>query len=128
MSLVTPDFTEVQDEVTPGTYKTRIVTAEQKEWSPGKPYINWTLETYGEPEQKNNGRKIFHKTSLTGKGAFMLQRFYRAATGEVLQGAFDTEQLYGKNVEVEIVDGVNRQTGEATGYTEVKSVRPVSAQ
>lgn len=126
MSLVQPDFSEIQDEVTPGTYKVRIVKAEQREWSPGKPYLNWELETWGETDAKNNGRRIFHKTSLTGKGVFMLQRMYRAATGEVLTGAFDTEQLYGKNLEVEIVDGVNRQTGEATGYTEVKSVRPCS--
>jgi hypothetical protein len=126
MSLVTPDFSEIQEEIAAGTYKVRVRKGDVKEWPSGGTYINWEMETYGEPEPKNNGRRVFHKTSCSGKGAFMLQKFYRAATGQALAGSFDTEQLVGKQIEVDIVDGVNRQTGTATGYTEVKSVRPVS--
>lgn len=125
-TLVTPDFSEVQDEVSPGTYKVIVKKGEVKEWPNGGSYINWTLETFGENESKNNGRRIFYKTATSGKGAFMLQKFYRAATGSALTGAFDTNQLSGKKLEVEVVDGVNRQTGEPTGYTDVKSIRPVT--
>ena len=105
----------------------RVKKGEVKEWPNGGQYINWELETYGEAESKNNGRRVFHKTSTSGKGAFMLQQLYRAATGTDLKGQFDTEQLVGKQVAVEIIDGVNRQTGEPTGYTEVKRVKPVNA-
>ena len=125
MSLVTPNFDEIQDEVAPGVYKCTVKKAEKKAWPNGGEYINWQLETYGESEPKNNGRAVWHKTALSGRGAFVLQKFYRAATGEMLTGAFDTEQLLGKRVEVEVVAGVNRTTGEASGYNEVKSVKAV---
>lgn len=126
MSLVQPDFSEVQEDIRPGTYKCIVRRGEVKQWQSGDQYINWELETTGEAEPKNNGRRIYEKTPVSGKGAFRLQRFYRAATGQALQGSFDTEQLIGKQVMVEVVDGVNRQTGEPTGYTEVKAVRPAS--
>lgn len=126
MALVQPDFSEIQEEITPGTYKARVRKGDVKEWPNGGSYVNWELETYGESEPKNNGRRTFYKTSVSGRGAFMLQKFYKAATGQTLTGQFDTEQLVGKQVEIEVVDGVNRQTGEKTGYTDIKSVRPVT--
>ncbi len=123
MALIQPDFSEIQDQVTPGTYKVRVMEGTIKEWPNGGSYVEWKLETFGEETAKNNGRRIFHKTATSGKGAFMLQQFYRAATGAALTGSFDTEQLVGKEVAVELVDGVNRQSGEPTGYTEVKRVK-----
>ena len=126
MALVKPNFDEIQDDVAPGTYKGLIKKGELKEWPNGGQYVNWELETFGEANPKNNGRRIFYKTSTSGKGAFLLQRLYKAATGQALTGSFDTEQLVGKKVEVEIVDGVNRSTGVPTGYTDVKTVRPVA--
>lgn len=125
MSLITPDFSEIQDTVTPGTYKGVIKKGEVRNWPSGGSYVNWEIETYGEAESKNNGRRIFHKTSVSGKAAFQLQKFYRAATGQMLTGAFDTEQLIGKQVEVDIVDGV--RDGVPTGYTEVRNVRAVNS-
>jgi hypothetical protein len=124
--LITPNFDEIQDAVAPGTYKVRVKKGDVKEWPNGGTYINWELETYGEGESKNNGRRVFAKTSTSGKGAFMLQQFYRAAVGQALSGAFDTEQLVGKELAIEVVDGVNRQTGEPTGYTEVKRFKAIS--
>lgn len=121
--LVQPDFSEVADAVTPGTYKTIIKKGDVKEWQSGGQYVNWELETVGESDPKNNGRRIFHKTALSGKGAFTLQQIYQAAVGKALAGPFNTEELVGKTVVVELVDGVNRQTGEVTGYTEVKRVK-----
>lgn len=126
MALIKPDFSEVQDNVTPGTYKVRVKKGDVKEWPNGGTYVNWELETFGETEQKNNGRRVFAKTATEGKGAFMLQSFYRAATGKTLEGSFDTEQLVGKELAIEVVDGINRQTQEPTGYTEVKRFKSIS--
>lgn len=126
--LVTPNFDDVQDEVAPGTYKGIIKKGEVKEWPNGGQYINWELETFGESNPKNNGRRIFYKTSTSGKGAFLLQRLYKAVTGQALTGKFDTEQLVGKKVEIDIVDGIDRRTNTPTGYTDVKAVRSVSMQ
>jgi hypothetical protein len=123
--LITPDFSEIKEDVGPGSYKVRVKKGEVKEWPNGGQYVNWELETFGEAEQKNNGRRVFHKTSASGKGAFMLQQFYRAAVGTALSGAFDTEQLVGKELTIEVVDGI--RNGEPTGYTEVKRVRSISA-
>lgn len=124
MSLVTPDFSEIQEDVTPGTYRVVVKKGEVKEWPNGGTYVNWELETFGEPEAKNNGRRIFHKTSTSGKGAFTLQQIYRAAVGQALTGPFDTEQIIGKQVAVEVVAGM--KNGEPTGYNEVKRVKPIS--
>lgn len=121
MALITPDFSEVADQITAGTYKGIVKKGEVKEWPNGGSYINWEIETIGETDPKNNGRRIFHKTSVSGKGAFMLQQMYTAAVGTALTGAFDTEQLVGKQVAVEVVDGI--RNGEPTGYTEVKRVK-----
>lgn len=126
MPLIIPDFSEIAEEIGPGTYKVIIKKGDLKEWPSGGAYVNWEMETVGEAEPKNNGRRLFYKTSTSGKAAFQLQKLYKAAVGQALTGAFDTEQLCGKQVVVEVVDGVNRQTGEKTGYTDIKSVRPVS--
>ena len=127
MSLITPDFSEIQEDITPGTYKVRIRKGDVKEWPNGGQYVNWEMETFGESDPKNNGRRVFHKTSCSGKGAFMLQKFYRAATGQSLTGAFETEQLNGKEIVVEVVEGKDRTTGAPTGYNEVKAVKPVTS-
>jgi hypothetical protein len=82
MSLVVPDFSEVAEAVTAGTYKTIIKKGEVKEWPNGGVYVNWELETVGDSEPKNNGRRIFHKTSIQGKGAFMLQQIYQNRSQE----------------------------------------------
>ena len=129
--LIEPDFTDVQDAVDPGIYKVRVKDAKMGEWEKeGRvtKYVNWHLETYDESESKNNGRIIFHNTAINGRGAFRLQQFYKAVVGQTLtkeSPSFDLEMLLGKEVEVTIIDGVNRTTGVATGYTEVKSVKAI---
>lgn len=123
--LLVPDFSEVSDQVTPGTYCTRVTGAKPGEWSTGTKYINWELETFAEEDQKNNGRKIFHKTPIAGKGAFRLQQFYKAAMKQDIgPKGFDTEMLLGKEVKVTVVDGTTKD-GNASGYTEVKAVSPL---
>ena len=125
--LINPDFSEIQDTVEAGVYKVVVKKGEMKEWPNGGTYVSWEMETYGESEPKNNGRRIFHKTATSGKGAFTLQQLYKAAAGTALTGSFDTEAIVGKQVVIELVDGINRQTGELSGYTAVKKVKTISA-
>lgn len=122
--LITPDRSECADQITPGDYKVRIKEANVDEWAArdGKPatsYVEWTLETFDEPEVKNNGRFIRYKTPLNGKGAFRISSFYRAATGTSLANgaSFDTEQLLGRTLLATV--GMQRDTE----YTEVKAVK-----
>lgn len=127
MGLIKPDLSEVQEQITAGTYKCRIIDAKPGEWAgkDGKPathFINWTMETFDEAEAKNNGRRIFNKTPINGGGAFRLQQFYTAAMKQPLTGEFDTEMLLGREILVTVVDGVDKQ-GSPTGYTEVKAVK-----
>ncbi len=121
--LVTPNFSDVQDRVGEGIYKARIIDSKVDQWAgkDGKKpttFINWTLETFNETEDKNNGRRIFHRTPIEGAGAFRLQEFYRAAMGEDCAGSFDRTMLHGRELEVTI--GLQKDKPE---YTEVKSVR-----
>lgn len=124
--LVTPDFSGVQDRVGEGIYKARVVGSKVDQWAgkDGKApttFINWTMETFDEAEDKNNGRRIFHRTPIEGGGAFRLQDFYRAAMGEECTGAFDPTMLYGREIEVTIAAQKDKPE-----YTEVKSVRPIN--
>jgi len=124
--LITPDFSQVQDTVGEGIYKVRIIDSKVDTWEgrDGRPptkFINWTMETFGEAEDKNNGRRIFHRTPIEGKGAFRLRDFYRAAMGEDLAGSFDPAMLYGRELEVTIAPQKNDPQ-----YAEVKSVRPIA--
>lgn len=131
-TLITPDFSEVSDRVAPGIYKVRVVGAKADKWEgkDGKKdthYINWTLEQFDADEEKNNGRKLFHKTPINGAGAFRLQEFYRAAMGEECPaGGFDREMLLGRELEVTVIDGKTK-AGELTGYTEVKTCKALKA-
>lgn len=130
--LIEPDFSEVKDAVEPGVYSARILDAKMDQWESKKEgkaptvFINWTLETFNEQDEKNNGRKIFHRTPINGPGAFRLKEFFKAAMGEEIQGSFDRTMLFGREVEMTIVDGKTKQ-GELTGYTEVKAVKPIKA-
>lgn len=118
MALVTPDFTEVAS-IQPGTYKATIKKGTLGEWpSSGTKYVEWEYET-------TTGRTIKDKTPITGKGAFRTQNLYRAATGAALTGSFDTEQLVGKQVQIEVAEGT-KQDGTASGYMEVKKVTAVA--
>lgn len=121
--FITPDFSAVQDTVGVGTYKVRVTDSKVDQWAgkDGKPpttFINWIMETFDEADEKNNGRKIFHKTPINGGGAFRLRDFYKAATGEECAGQFDRGMLYGSELEITVVEQKNNPQ-----YTEVKSVK-----
>lgn len=130
MALVKPNLTETTDSVGPGTYAVRITDATLGSWpardnKPETPWVNWRMVTFNEAEEKNNGRSVFAKTDLGGKGAFRIKDLYKAAMGEDLDGEFDTDMLMGKELQITVVDGINFKTKEPTGYTEVKAFRPL---
>ena len=120
MGLVTPNFDEVQDSFDAGEYVVQVTGAELGAWEKdghSTPYVRWEYSTVDEAVAKNNGRKLFDRTALAGKGAFRVQQVYRAATGEPLSAdspSFDTEQLLGRQLKV--VVAINEK-----GYAEVKS-------
>ena len=116
--LVTPDFSTTKDPVAPGIYSVRITDSSMKAWKDGTRAINWVLETFNESETKNNGRKIFYQTPVEGSFADRLKTFYKAATHAECSGAFSRSNLYGREIEVTIVQQKNDPQ-----YTEVKSVR-----
>ena len=119
MSLITPDFSEVAEEITPGEYQVRITSMEEKTSKAGSTYLMWKLDTINESEPKNNGRSVFLNTMTSGKGAFMIKRLWDAATGgETMGDSFDSEQLFGK--ELSIVTAISSQ-----GYTEIKSMKAI---
>lgn len=124
--LVQPDFSQVQDRVDAGIYSVRITDSKVETWKgkDGKKdttAIAWTLETFNESDDKNNGRKIFHRTAIEGAGAFRLQDFYRAAMGEECAGGFDRTMLHGKELEVTV--GPQKNDPQ---YTEVKVCKPIT--
>lgn len=119
MTLVRPDLSQVADEIVPGEYRVRIVDAEDGEYRTGTKYLKWALETFDEPDPKNNGRRLWYTTPYTGKGVFILQRFYKAVMGRPMNPEvpeFDTEEFIGKEVKVSV------QLNDR-GYPEVVAVQ-----
>lgn len=127
-TLIVPDFSAVQDTVGEGIYKARIVDSKMDKWTgkDGKPdtrLVVWTMETFGETEDKNNGRKIFHRTPVEGPGAFRFKNFYQAAMGEEypVGKGFDRTMLHGRELEVTITQQKNNPQ-----YTEVSAVKAIT--
>ena len=121
--LVDANFDEVADQFEPGEYSVRVVGGKPGEWKTGTKHVAWELETFDEVDPKNNSRKIFYRTPIHGKGAFMLQRLYLAAMGEPLVGgSLDTEQLLTKEIKIVVIDGRDKE-GNLSGYPEIKSVK-----
>jgi len=124
---ITPDFSEVSEvnnePIPSGVYKTQVLAAEQKTSEKGQQYISWKLNIVGAEGDlaKFNNQWIFHSTMCEGKAANMLKKFYKAAMGEDLTGAFDTEQLLGKEVQVVVEQRFN-DDGTVNRWPNVKSV------
>lgn len=105
--MITPDFTETQDNLGPGEYTFRIVKGELGEWPakedrPAIKHIKWEFETCDEDDSKNNGRKTWDRTAIQGKGAFRLKDLADAADVSVTDG-FEIEDFIGKEVKAVLV-------------------------
>lgn len=133
--LILPDLSEAVDFVEPGVYSTRIIGHKMGKWdgkgdNAGKVtrFIDWELQTFNELDPKNNGRKIFHKTPINGKGAFQFQKFYTGTFGvQYVPSAegFNPSMFHGREIEVTVVQQVDYKTKQPTEYTEVKAVKPI---
>lgn len=125
--LITPDFTQAQDQVEPGIFHSRIVKVTTTEWAakddrPATPVLKWELETFNEAEPKNNGRKIFLQTAIGGKYLSKFENLYFAAMGEKYKRgtAFDAQMLMGREVELTLV-----QQKTNADFTDVASIKPI---
>lgn len=134
MALITPDFSEAADGVPAGTYSAHIVKWEEKDSKAGpKTMVRWQFTVFNAPEAKYNGQSVWTNTMVVGKGASMLQKLYRAAMGTDVplntagKPELDPDHLLGKTVSIVVTDGIDRSTGEKTGYAEVKAIKALVA-
>ena len=125
--LIEPDFSEAADGVPPGTYSANIVKHEMKQSRAGASYLRWQLTVFNAQDSRVNGQSVWTNTMLSGKGTVMLQRLYQAALGTKLEGSFDPDTLLGKPVSVTVIDGIDKDTGEKTGFAEVKAIKALVA-
>jgi hypothetical protein len=123
---ITPDFTEVMESIPAGVYKANIVEANLKTSQAGNTYVKWQFRIFDATDSRCNGKSVWTNTMLSGPGAFRLQQLVKAALGETPAGALDTDLLMGKSVQLTLVDGVDKNTGEKNEYAEVKAVRALT--
>lgn len=125
MPVITPDFSESSDKpVPPGTYSARILEGKpETSKSKGTPMVAWTLELFGSPEI--NGRRMWHRTPITGRGAFRLQEIYKAATGEPLAEGmqFDTDSLVQREVTVTVSQDLNDKGEKRSNIDKVSKLQ-----
>lgn len=126
---ITPDFSECQENtpVPEGVYNARIVDVEQQTAkTSGAPMLNWKMQIFGSDVEGTNNRVLFHRTMVTGKGAFGLRDLLSAAGVKIQSGqSFNAQELLGKEVQVAVATQVNRETGEQLPFSTVKAVRPL---
>jgi hypothetical protein len=125
MAFITPDFSEaVSIDNTPitGVYHARVTNAQIKDSKAGNKYISWEMTLFGATgeQAKNNNRKVWHMTMVSGKGAGNLQDFL-SAVGLPKTG-FDTDAALGKEVQVTLG---SRQGPDGTDYQDVKAVKAI---
>lgn len=95
---------EVNDNnlVEEGWHIVRVIGCEQKtSQGSGNPYLNWELEV-NDPDDENNGQKLWLITSLTDKALPMLKRFIRACDVEWGPEGFTTEDVLGCELEINV--------------------------
>lgn len=130
--LITPDLSqavEVSDDaqIPNGVYKVRVESGEVKQTQAGEQRISWKLSIWGAEGEltRFNNWKVFHSTMISGKGAGMLKQFYKACTGADLTGSFNLEDLYGKEVQVTVVNKTNPD-GTPSKFPDVKGIKPLT--
>lgn len=124
--LVTPDFSEaLSDEQVPaGVYKVRVDSCETKTSKAGASYLSWKLIIFGAEGEaaRQNNRHVYLTTMTAGPGAGILKRFVQSTLGEVPK-TFNTEDLYGRELQVTLVD---RTKPDGTpGWPEVKAMSTI---
>ena len=122
--LIQPDFSEVLEGVPAGTYTANVVDAEMRDSKAGNKYVRWQFTIFGAADTRVNGKSVWTNTPVSGKGAFRLKALFVSALGELPQ-TFESEQVMGKSVVLDVVEGIDNQTGEKTGFAEVKAIRPL---
>ena len=126
--LITPDFSTAvetnNDPIPAGTYKVRVEEVEQKTTKAGEPRLSWKLKIFGAEGElaKYNNWPVYHSTMLVGKGAGMLKSFYKAAMGSEPTGPFDATTLYGKELEVTLVQRV-QPDGTPSPWPDIKAIK-----
>lgn len=130
--LITPDLSQAVESseevsVRSGNYKVRVEKAELKTTQKGQKRINWTLRIFGAEGEfaRFNNWTVFYSTMLEGPGAGMLKSFYKACQGADLTGPFDATELYGKELQVTVVEKKN-EDGSTSKYPDVKNVKPLT--
>lgn len=120
---ISPDFSEAVDfgKIPNGIYKARIIGCEMKTSQAGNSYLNWKLQVFGAEGAfaSYNNRTLTHMTMTTGKGSGNLKQLLKATLET--EGAFDTDALLGKEIEITLGDKRN-QDGTVSDYPEVKAV------
>ena len=124
---ITVDLSEAVElgGVVPGKYGARVSGAEVKTTNAGTgQYVKWEMTIFGAEGElaRYNNHKVWHNTMTSGKGAGMLKKFVKAATGQELTGNLDTDAVLGKEVLVTLKEG--KRDGVPTGYPEVVAVNP----
>ena len=129
--LVTPDFSEIaeqkNDTIADGIYKARIEGVEAKTSKAGDPMLSWKLVIFGAEGDyaRFNNWPLFYTTMQKGRGAGILQQFYRAATKtNLMKPSFDTDDLLGKEIQV-TVKGRLMPDGTPSRWPDIGSVRSV---
>lgn len=94
--LVNVDLSDVESgggsRVSEGDHKVKVkeVTEEEGEKS-GEPYLKWVLKVVEGNEEKDNGKVLYHNTTLQPQGLFNLRRTLEAAGIEIPDSAMDID-------------------------------------
>ena len=124
-TLIRPDMSEVV-ELAQGSYPARITGGEvkQSKSEAGGMYVEWNMEACACSQSNLNG--IFlprYRTMTSGRGASMLKKLYKAATGEEMPVEFEISDLFGKEVYATVTPQKDKPE-----YMEIKKINAYTDQ
>ncbi len=120
-----PDYSESKfGPVAAGVHFVRVIDAEASKTQKGVPLITWTMESFGNENPIQNGKKVWHRTEISGQFSGMLKLFLQAINPEYAGGPFNTEEYLGKELEITVEYPMDKQTGQPSQYSRIKRVAP----
>jgi len=102
-----------------GDFPLRVVSIEQKESnSSDHDYLKWEFEAFNTGEDRLNGSKVFHNTSLSPKALWNLRGLLEAMEEEVPDGPMDL--VFDELIDCEILATIKHEEYDGKDYARIE--------
>lgn len=123
---ITPDLSEVNVNLEPGTYNARITGFEDATGQYG-PQVKMSFEVFGSDKKGINGQTVSDYIGWTGKSAWKFTNLYQATMKQEYKPGteVDMEMFNGKEVQLTLAEGKPQADGSPSRFPKVVKITGV---